>query len=570
MLVSSSHYKIHRASIQSEINSILKKNSVIIQSTHGILIGSRAARYYLPNFRGIRYDKNANWDILSSSEFFLAWCQEQDERIKTIDMIIPKSKDGSKLDLYIYCIMQDDSKYNFIIPRSSLTYTAYLLENSENWIEKKFPWTKLIRKGNCIMNASVKLLLILKKYMLYYPHQWMKNAKDYRQLLTIADLLTDEDRVLCDLFVHYNEKIYGKRPFDTDQFNTTSYDGEKNININQNEFFQLKKSQRIAFVYQTAMSISPAGHILIGLQYLCTQSPLWLADYVIDNWISIQNEKFQLFHPSIKSEIDNHCLFPQLSKNITHWILHNITDIVDFYSIQFLCKRWYTIFHEESFWRDLYISRYGISSTISNWKMLYLMRLERQSIDENSELINASIDLREFKGNDVFKLWEDLTHQEQQTDSKILSRIDYILSNAFYYEMDETSDQYSVKLIVNGFEDACSLLKIHLMVHVSEYRTSHFTDHIEELLIECKSNDKTIYSLKFVGPNLVGFDLEYLGYISNESTLLSSASSLAFPTFPMGLLICLFIMMTHPTHRIKFIKYLKSLESRCVENLSDY
>jgi hypothetical protein len=577
MLTSSSHCKIRRKSVQSEIKSILKKNSVVIQSTHGILIGSRAARHYLPNFREIRYEKNADWNILSSSEFFLAWWHEQDERVKTIDLIILKSEDGSKLDFYIYCIMQDGSKYNFIIPRSSLTYTAYLLENSENWIIKQFSWTKLIRKGNCIVNASEKLLLILKKYMLYYTHQWMKTAKDYRQLLTITNPLTDDDSELCDLIVHYNEKIYGKRPLDTDQFDTTPYDGRKNISINRNEFFQQKKSQRIEFVYQIAMSMSTTSDIMIGFEHLCTQSPLWLADYVIDNWISIQNEKFkqkfQLFHPCMKFESDNHhCLFPQLPKNVTQRILHNITDVVDFYSIQFVCKQWYAILHEESFWRDLYISRYGIYSTSTCWKMLYLMRIEGKLINENSkfdELINASIDLRQLTGNDVFKLWEDLTHQEQHVDSVILSRIQYILFNAFYYQIDETSNEYSVKLIINGLEDVYSLSKIHLIVHVGEYKTSHFTDYMEELLIECKSNDKIRYSLNFRGPNLVGFDFDYLGYISSESTLLTSTLSHVFQAFPIGLLICLFIMMTHPIHRIKFIKYLKSLENRCMENLSD-
>jgi hypothetical protein len=71
----------------------------------------------------------------------------------------------------------------------------------------------------------------------------MKNAKDYRQLLTIADHLTDDGIVLCDLFVHYNEKIYGKCPFDNDQFDITSYNSGKNISINRNEFFQQKKGQ---------------------------------------------------------------------------------------------------------------------------------------------------------------------------------------------------------------------------------------------------------------------------------------------------------------------------------------
>jgi hypothetical protein len=184
--------------------------------------------------------------------------------------------------------------------------------------------------------------------------------------------------------------------------------------------------------------------------------------------------------------------------------------------------------------------------------------MEGQCMSSFEELVDASINLRQSTGNDVLKLWEDLTHQEQRVDPTILSRIDYILSNAFYYEMDE----YSVKLIIDG----CSISKIHLTVHVGQYKTLHFTDHTEDLLVECQFNDKSAYSSKFLGPNLLGFDLDCLGYIPAESVL--HTSTLRFG-FPMGLLICLFITMVHPNHRVSFINYLKTLESRCLKNLSE-
>jgi hypothetical protein len=50
MLPSSVHCKIHRTSDLLEIVSILEQIPYNIQSTVGILIDSRAARYYLRNF----------------------------------------------------------------------------------------------------------------------------------------------------------------------------------------------------------------------------------------------------------------------------------------------------------------------------------------------------------------------------------------------------------------------------------------------------------------------------------------------------------------------------------------
>ena len=562
-----SHCKIRRTSVHSEIKSTLKKNSVGSQCTYGILIGSRAARHYLPNFRGIRQDQHADWNILCSATFFLAWWDEHDECLKNMTMITSKSKDGSKLDLYINCIMREESNYNFLIPQSLLTYSAYVLDNSTGWIVKQSSWAKLIRKGNCLATASAKLLLILKKYLLYYTHQqWRQIANDYRELLTIAEPLTEEDRVLCDLMVQHNEKIYERQQ---------TNDGQP-TNMDREEFFQQKKSQRIELLYEMAMAKSCADDILVGFENICTQGPIWLADYLIDHWIFVQNEKFKQkfspLYPCIELNVEHPCLFPQLPNNVTQRILHNISEIADFYAMQFVCKQWYALLHDEAFWKDLYISRYGTFTAITSWKMLYGMRMLRPFTDETNqleELVNSSRDLRLTTGNDVLQLWEDLTHQVRRVDPIIVSRVDYILSNAFYYQMEETPNQFSVKLIVEGLKGGCSPSKLHIAVYMNEYCTSHFKDRIQDLFIEFQFREEPKYSLKFPGSNLLGFDLDCLGYISTESILFTASPSCVFPEFPLGLLVCLFIRMSHPSHRTKFITYLKSLESHCLENLAD-
>lgn len=71
---------------------------------------------------------------------------------------------------------------------------------------------------NLTENASVELLLILKKSMLYYSHQCLKTAKDYRELLTVSKPLTANQMELCHLFINYNEKLHGKRSTDSPEF----------------------------------------------------------------------------------------------------------------------------------------------------------------------------------------------------------------------------------------------------------------------------------------------------------------------------------------------------------------
>ncbi|CAF1190573.1 unnamed protein product [Rotaria sordida] len=495
MLTPLTHCKINRTSEQSKIKSILKENSLRTCLPGGILIGSRAARELLPNFRGVPTNNNTDWDIIGSSSFLLNWLKNRHNAINTIDMITPVSNDDDdnddQLDLYIYCTLIDGSKYDFLIPRSSTSYTAYILDNSVNWIVHKQYWELREEKMDLIYCASAKLLLILKKYMLYYSHQWEKTAKDYRELLAVTSPLTADDMILCDLFIRYNEKIYGKRPPNTNEFVINSTKDQKCITINRDEFFQHEKDKQISFIYKIAMSLSFNDDILIGLEHICTQGPSWLVDYVIENWIVIQQEKFkqtfQLSYPCIKFQIENYRLFPNIPEIPTKRILHFINDSIDLYSMQLVCKQWYTILRDEIFWQDLYISRYGTC-----------------------------------------------TNQINNIQNK-------------------TSDHYSVRLIIIGLEHERSRSKIHLNLRVGEYGGSRFTDHMEQLSIRYESNTNEQRSLIFLGPELFGFHIGQWGYVFTESTYLGRTSSTLSDQYPSGLLICLFIMMVHPDHRAQFI-----------------
>jgi hypothetical protein len=116
MITSSIHCKIHQTSDLSEIISILKQIPLTNQPSSGILIGSRAARYYLPNFRQLSHDNNADWDIILSSETLLKWLDENSESLNTINAVIPTANDGVLLDFYLYCTLNNTSKYDFIVP----------------------------------------------------------------------------------------------------------------------------------------------------------------------------------------------------------------------------------------------------------------------------------------------------------------------------------------------------------------------------------------------------------------------------------------------------------------------
>jgi hypothetical protein len=328
------------------------------------------------------------------------------------------------------------------------------------------------------------------------------------------------------------------------------------------------------------MSLSFNNDILIGLKHICNNAPLWLANYVIDNWIDIHQEKlkhkFQLSRPSIYFEVENYRLFPDIPEIATKRILHFITDTADFYSMQLVCKQWYTILREETFWRDLYTSRYGTyssqASNINSWKMLYLVRMEGQlAIDNNKldQLVDATIKLRQYTTNDILQLWEDLTHRDQSVETVLVSKINYIISNSFYYRIKKTSDEYSVRLIIIGLEHQYSRSNVYLNLRVGEYGSSCFTEYMEHLSIQYQSNTNEQRSLTFLGPTLFGYHIGKRGYISGENIYLGRNASTISDQYPSGLLICLFIIMVHPDHQAQFIKYLKNFESGLLRQLDN-
>ncbi|CAF0776120.1 unnamed protein product [Rotaria sp. Silwood1] len=279
------------------------------------------------------------------------------------------------------------------------------------------------------------------------------------------------------------------------------------------------------------MLLSFNDDIYIGLEHNCTQDPSWLADYVIENLIVIQQEKckqkFQLLCLCIKFEIENDRLFPDLPEIPTRRILHFINDTIDLHSMQSVLK-------------------------VAN---------DKYKVDE---LIDATIKLRQYTANDILQLWEDFTHQNQSVGPILISKINYIRSNSFYYEIDKISDHYSVRLIIIGLEHARSRSKVHLNLRVGEYGNSCFTDHMEELSIRYESDTDEQRSVTFLGPELFEFHIDKWGYICKGSTYLDRGSSTSYQYSP-GLLICLFIMMVHPDYRAQFIKYLKSLEIRLLK-----
>jgi hypothetical protein len=273
-----------RISDLSKIISTLKQNSsVVIKLSEAILIGSRAALNFSRNFRS-EETSSPDYDIICSSACLMKWLQKKRTSVDTIEMIIPIFNE-EQLDLYVTCTLKNKIKYDFVVPRLSTSYTVYLLNNVQTWTYSEASSYDL--RDIPTRCASKKLLLILKKYMLYYSHQWYKTAKDYRLLLTITGPLTDEDKELCNLFIRYNEKLHGQHHPDADQFVIKSYKNKENIVIKQDEFLLQKRDEQVVYVYQAAKELSIGGDLLLGLEHICTKSPPWLVDFVIDNWIDV-------------------------------------------------------------------------------------------------------------------------------------------------------------------------------------------------------------------------------------------------------------------------------------------
>lgn len=571
MSVTSRPCEIRRISDKSEIISILEQTPSIIQSSSAILIGSRAALRYLPNFRN-KVNSEIDWDFICSSTYLLEWLRSKDEEINTIELIIPNF-DEEQLDLYVTCTLKTTLKYDFAVSLSSNSYTTYLLNHIKDWSKTFYYYGYRDNIGDC---ASNKLLLILKKYMLYYADQWEKTANDYRQLLTITDPLNDQDEELCNLFIIYNEKLHGKRPPDTEEFIFTSSNDEQNISIKRENFLQDNKDKQISRIYQEARKISIDGNLSIGLEYICTKSPRWLADFVINNLVDIQNQKLNDISrlqnlPPIKSEIDNYRLFQELPELVIQKILRYITDPLDYKSMTLVCKDWYTILNQQTFWRDMFVSRYGQFNgypvNVVDWKLLYFIKLKNPTENSHFALALSQIEtiafLRRITAADVLRLWENLTRRNQPVKSSVLSRINYILSNSYYYYLNDDESTYSVKIILIGLDHPRSQSNVHVNLRVGEYGSSYFTVHTEALSIHFDETPGNKRFISFMGPQLFGFEMGERHYYFSENTLLTNSPSTICPALPSGIIICLFILMVHSDHRERFIKYLQNMESNC-------
>ena len=413
--------------------------------------------------------------------------------------------------------------------------------------------------------------------MLYYSHQWRKSANDYRELLTLIKDHTDDDNELINLLIKNNKELQSTRPPHTGDFLSDSRDIERSIIIRRNEFFQQSKAEQISIVYKTATELSISEGILDGLENICTQGPLWLTDYVLDNWIGIQNEKYkEICQPTVSYvnfEGSSHQIFKELPDTVTKNILSSLTNIEDFYSMKLVCKTWYILLHRDLFWRELYLFRYRSLAEnveqVKSWKLLYFLRLESKILTNKmnlKDLMDATSQLRDMTAGDVLQLWDDLTHQDHSVEAALVSQINYILSNSYYYYlMEQTLNLYSVGLIVMGLSQAYSRTNIILNLHLRKYDYPYFTDIMKELTIECEANSNKQCLLNFKGPDLFGFEMGYGIYRTTVNRmLLTQKSSEICPTFPSGLIICLFILMVHPGHRKEFIEYLKGLETRCL------
>ena len=546
----------------SKVISTLRKISTVIRdpsASAAIVIGSTAASRVL---KEIRTDSvSLAVDIICSATFLIKWLQNKKlTSYNTIEITIPTCNDKSLDILFVTYGGTNERKYNFFVPRSSISFAAYLLNNIKMW-----SCELSIYRNTVPRYASEKLLLILKKYMLYYSCQWQKTARDYRLLITITSPITDQEKVFCNLFIQYNEKLHGRRQSDTDQ------------EYSKDEFFSQTKSEQLAYVYRIAKQLSSSnGDILVGFEHICTKSPLWLADFLLDHWIDIQNEEFKEiirlpYSSNIEYNIENYRLFEELPELVMQNILFYITDPLDFHSMKLVCKRWYTILNQESFWQNLYRLRYNSSSEHrDNWKMTYFMKLTYKDVNNQvrfDELVDATRYLRQTTVHDVIRLSEHLSQQNQSVDLNILLDIDYILSHSYYANLKEVNNRYSARIVLIGFYHRQSKLIADVELIADEHGTAHDISRTEFMSVDIHENSRRIARLS------LGYDLVHDSVMetqmcckrnigrSNLATNLSDSPSMICSRFSRSFVSCLFAMMIHPAHRTRFINYLKKNNS---------
>jgi len=45
--------------------------------------------------------------------------------------------------------------------------------------------------------------------------------------------------------------------------------------------------------------------------------------------------------------------------------------------------------------------------------------------------------IKQYTTNDILQLWEDLTYENQSVELVLFSRINYVLANSFYYQIEK-------------------------------------------------------------------------------------------------------------------------------------
>ena len=369
-------------------------------------------------------------------------------------------------DLSVDCKLKNGEKVDFVVPRTTDSLFSKILSNSDEYSNKHATcscWGKgeaisierrKFHKSAQNMNieiriASIRTLLLLKRNMLYFNHQWEKTATDFHEMIEFLkdpeitkNLKQDAQKIRTKEMVHGNVQANEKNLEITKQDWYSAGLRAKIPPVLTRQYFleNFSEKEKIQLCYETVLltlkssEASNFGNVQLGMKAICINGPLWFADFLIDNWIQVYNSQFNYYclqSPRISSSDLNapHRLFECLPELVTNQILSNLNDGEDFRSMKLVCKRWYSLQNSEQFWKELFIFWYGNfksdeqcfnlnhesnseksaantkrSQFLFSWKVLYLLFAETASLvdlqtktrNEILSLVDASIHIRKL------------------------------------------------------------------------------------------------------------------------------------------------------------------------------
>ena len=93
-----------KTEVTRKILEIVKQLEIVIEQfkitkSEVVLIGSRAARFYISSFRSGKSLENADWDLIISAESFKKWLHERTD-IATIKLV--KTQQEKKCDCSVF------------------------------------------------------------------------------------------------------------------------------------------------------------------------------------------------------------------------------------------------------------------------------------------------------------------------------------------------------------------------------------------------------------------------------------------------------------------------------------